>query len=84
MAEFISSLISERVIAGMQAARSGDKHLGWSRFPARPVEEIEMLAPSAELSIRKICETIDGRASRGHVGEIVKQARLQDQTSTRP
>ncbi len=63
MAELESSLISERVTAGMQAARSRGKHLGRPRLPMPLVNEIEVLAASTDLSIR------------GRVGEIVKRVR---------
>ncbi|MES0139622.1 recombinase family protein [Mesorhizobium sp. M0016] len=75
MAELESSLISERVTAGMQAARSRGKHLGRPSLPILLVEEIEVLAGSTDLSIRKIQEKIGGKASRGRVGEIVKRVR---------
>jgi DNA invertase Pin-like site-specific DNA recombinase len=75
MAELESSLISERVTAGMQAARSRGKHLGRPSLPILLVEEIEGLAASTDLSIRKIQEKIGGKASRGLVGEIVKRVR---------
>ncbi len=78
MAELESSLISERVTAGMQAARSRGKHLGRPRLPMPLVDEIEVLAASTDLSIRKIHEKIDGRASRGRVGEIVKRVRASN------
>ncbi|MCY1740949.1 recombinase family protein [Ensifer sp. SL37] len=84
MAELESSLISERVTAGMQAARSRGKHLGRPKLSSHLVEEIKTLATSTDLSVRKIQETIDGRASRGRVGEIVRQARLHNQNSMRP
>nr|WP_153530145.1 recombinase family protein [Sinorhizobium meliloti] len=84
MAELESSLISERVTAGMQAARSRGKHLGRPRLSSRLVEEIETLATSTVLSIRKIQEAVDGRASRGRIGEIVRQARSHNQSGTRP
>ncbi|HBF32840.1 recombinase family protein [Rhizobium sp.] len=75
MAELESSLISERVTAGMQAARSRGKHLGRPRLPMPLVGEIEVLAASTDLSVRKIQEKIDGKASRDRVGEIVKRVR---------
>ncbi len=78
MAELESSLISERVTAGMKAAAARGKHLGRPRLSSRLVEEIETLATSTDLSIRKIQEAVEGRASRGRVGEIVKQARSRN------
>ena len=75
MAELESSLISERVTAGMKAAAARGKQLG--RPPLAPglVEEIRMLAASTKLSIREIHKKIGRKASRGRVGEIIKQIR---------
>lgn len=78
MAELESSLISERVTAGMKAAAARGKQLGRPKLPARLVREIKTLAVSTDLSIRKIQEAVEGRASRGRVGEIVKQARSRN------
>jgi DNA invertase Pin-like site-specific DNA recombinase len=75
MAELESSLISERVTAGMRAAQTRGRHLGRPATPARIVSEIEALAISTELSIRQIQKEISGRASRSIVGEITKRAR---------
>ena len=75
MAELESSLISERVTAGMKAAESRGRHLGRPGTPQRIVSEIEALATSTDLSIRAIQKKIAGRASRGIVGEITKRAR---------
>jgi DNA invertase Pin-like site-specific DNA recombinase len=76
MAELESSLISERVTAGMKAAEARGKHLG--RPPTAPhvVSAIVELATSTELSIRQIQAKIAGRASRTIVGEITKRARV--------
>lgn len=75
MAELESSLISERVTAGMRAAQARGRHLGRPTTPQRVVREIEALARSTDLSIRQIQKKIAGRASRGIVGEITKRAR---------
>ena len=75
MAELESSLISERVTAGMRAAEARGRHLGRPGTPQRVVNEIEVLATSTDLSIRAIQSKIAGRASRGIVGEITKRAR---------
>ncbi len=75
MAELESSLISERVNAGMRAAETRGKHLGRPGIPRRVITEIETLATSTDLSIRQIQRKIAGRASRGIVGEITKRAR---------
>jgi DNA invertase Pin-like site-specific DNA recombinase len=75
MAELESSLISERVTAGMRAAEARGKHLGRPGLPKRVVSEIEALATSTDLSVRQIQSKIAGLASRGIVGEITKRAR---------
>jgi len=75
MAELESSLISERVTAGMRAAETRGKHLGRPPTAKRIIGEIEALATSTGLSIREIQNKIAGRASRGIVGEITKRAR---------
>ena len=75
MAELASSLISERMTAGMRAAQVRDRHLGRPGTPQRIVSEIEVLATSTDLSVRAIQRKVAGRASRGIVGEITKRAR---------
>jgi DNA invertase Pin-like site-specific DNA recombinase len=75
MAELESSLISERVTAGMRTAETRGKHLGRPPTSPRIVSEIEALARSTDLSIRQIQRKIAGRASRGIVGEITKRVR---------
>jgi DNA invertase Pin-like site-specific DNA recombinase len=75
MAELESSLISERVTAGMKAAEARGRHLGRPSVPARIVSEIEALAASSKLSVRQIQREIAGKASRGVVGEITKRIR---------
>jgi DNA invertase Pin-like site-specific DNA recombinase len=54
MAELESSLISERVKAGMEAARARGKQLGRPTIPARFVTRIEELASTTDMSIRPI------------------------------
>jgi DNA invertase Pin-like site-specific DNA recombinase len=75
MAELESSLISERVTAGMKAAEARGRHLGRPPVAAHTVNEIEALAASTDLSIRQIQKEIAGKASRGVVGEITKRIR---------
>ena len=75
MAELESSLISERVTAGMKAAEARGKHLGRPPLSPRTVSEIEVLAASTDLSVRQIQRKIAGKASRGVVGEIAKRVR---------
>ncbi len=75
MAELESSLISERVTAGMKAAATRGRHMGRPSIPQPVVAEIERLATSTDLSIRKIQEKIGGKASRGTVGEITRKVR---------
>lgn len=75
MAELESSLISERVSAGMRAAETRGKHLGRPAIPKRVISEIQALAMSTDLSIRQIHDKIAGQVSRGIVGEITKRVR---------
>ena len=77
MAELESSLISERVTAGMRAAQARGRHLGRPATPPRVIGEIEALATSTDLSVRQIHEEIAGRASRSIVGEITKRIRAR-------
>jgi DNA invertase Pin-like site-specific DNA recombinase len=78
MAELESSLISERVTAGIRAAEARGKHLGRPPTPQHIASEIVALATSTDLSIRQIQATIAGRASRSMVGEITKRARVTE------
>ena len=75
MAELESSLISERVTAGMKAAEARGRHLGRLPIGASIVSEIEALASATDLSIRQIQKKIAGKVSRGVVGEITKRVR---------
>jgi DNA invertase Pin-like site-specific DNA recombinase len=75
MAELESSLISERVTAGMRAAESRGKHLGRPAIPQQVIREIQDLAMTTDLTIRQIQSRISGRASRGLVGEVTKRTR---------
>jgi DNA invertase Pin-like site-specific DNA recombinase len=75
MAELESSLIGERVAAGMQAAKQRGKSLGRPSTPESLVKEIERLAKTTQLSVRQIHQKIGQKASRGVVGEITKSAR---------
>jgi DNA invertase Pin-like site-specific DNA recombinase len=77
MAELESALISERVKAGMAAARARGKSLGRPATPAALVARIEALAATTPLSIRQIHAVLAGRVSRSVVGTIVKRVRAQ-------
>lgn len=77
MAELESALISERVKAGMAAARARGKRLGRPTTPAPLVLEIEALAATTSLSIRQIHAVCAGRVSRSVVGTIVKRVRTR-------
>jgi DNA invertase Pin-like site-specific DNA recombinase len=79
MAELESSLISERVKAGMAAAKIRGKHLGRPATPQRFVERVEELAVSTDMSIRQIHQALNGRVGRSVVGAIVKRVRDQQQ-----
>jgi DNA invertase Pin-like site-specific DNA recombinase len=75
MAELESSLISERVSAGIKAARARGKHLGRPRTPTTVVAKIEELARTTDLSVRDIHRSIGAKTGRGVVGDIVKRIR---------
>lgn len=75
MAELESSLISERVKAGMAAAKSRGKTLGRPKTPKRLVKKIESLAQTTDLSINKIRAEVGNEVSRAVVGQIVKKVR---------
>lgn len=75
MAELESSLISERVIAGMKAAKSRGKQIGRPPVVPHIIAEIERLAAETDLSVRQIEKKIQGKASRGIIGEITKLIR---------
>ena len=77
MAELESSLISERVKAGMAAAKSRGKKIGRPETPPYLITQIEELAATTDLSINKIRTKINERASRAVVGQIVKRVRDQ-------
>lgn len=80
MAELESSLISERVRAGMEAAKEDGKHVGRPPTPDAAIQEIERLARETDLSIRKIkaqlsAGPLSADVSRGVVGRVVKEIR---------
>jgi DNA invertase Pin-like site-specific DNA recombinase len=75
MAELESSLISERVRAGMEAAKDDGKHVGRPPTSDAAVQEIERLARETDLSIRKIKKALSADVSRGVVGRVVKEVR---------
>jgi len=77
MAELESSLISERVKAGMAAAKSRGKKIGRPETPPYLVTQIKELAANTDLSINKIRAKIKEKASRAVVGQIVKRVRDQ-------
>ena len=82
MAELESSLISERVKAGMAAARARGKQLGRPGTPAQLVSRIEALAGTTGMSVRQIQEAIAGQVSRSVVGGIVKRVQAQSHISS--
>src|SRR5215467_1932411 len=79
MAELESALISERVKAGMEAARVRGKRLGRPTTPARFVTRIAEHAGTTDMSIRQIQDALQGNVSKSVVGEIVKRVREQSQ-----
>ena len=81
MAELEYSLISERVKAGMAAAKARGKKLGRPKTPDDLVRKITDLAEKTDLSINKIRERISGKVSRAVVGQIVKSVRDRHKTA---
>ena len=77
MAELESALISERVKAGMAAARARGKRLGRPATSAPLVARIEAFAATTSLSIRQIHTALARCVSRSVVGAIVKRVRAQ-------
>tara|TARA_B100000497_G_C7654008_1_gene393609 strand:+ start:328 stop:933 length:606 start_codon:yes stop_codon:yes gene_type:complete len=75
MAELESSLISERVKAGMASAKTRGKKLGRPKTPIYLRKKIEELARNTDLSIDKIRTETQNKVSRATVGQIVKQIR---------
>ncbi|MCL4121356.1 UNVERIFIED_CONTAM: hypothetical protein GTU68_013048 [Idotea baltica] len=75
MAELESSLISERVKAGMASAKARGKKLGRPQTPRHLIKEIQHLAATTDLSINKIRAQIKHKVSRAAVGQIVKKVR---------
>jgi DNA invertase Pin-like site-specific DNA recombinase len=75
MAELESALISERVKAGMEAAKARGKHLGRPATPPHLVARVENLAQTTEMSIRQITDALPGKVSRSVVGHIVQRIR---------
>ena len=73
LAELESSLISERVTAGIKAAEARGRHLGRPPIAARVIE-IEGLAASASAKFRG---RSPAKASRRVVGEITKRVRAR-------
>ena len=82
MAELESSLISERVKAGMAAARARGKPLGRPATSTPLVSRIEALAGTTGLSVRQIQEALAGQVSRSVVGAIVKRVRAPSHPSS--
>ncbi len=75
MAELESSLISERVTAGMKAAKAKGKYISRPRSPQRTVARIETLARTAEMSVRHIHREIGEEVGRSMIGNIVREIR---------
>jgi len=75
MAELESSLISERVKAGMASAKLRGKKLGRPKVPKHLANKIEDLATDTDLSINKIRTKIKNKVSRAAIGQIVKKVR---------
>lgn len=75
--KFESSLISERVKAGMAAAKSRGKRLGRPKTSPYLVAQIEHLAKNTDLSINRIRAKTGNKVSRAAIRQIVKRIRDQ-------
>lgn len=75
MAELESSLISERVKAGMAAAKARGKSLGRPKVDSMTITRIEDLASNTSLSINQIKDNLKLEISRAAIGQIVKRIR---------
>ncbi|MEM6803734.1 MAG: recombinase family protein [Bacteroidota bacterium] len=75
MAELESSLISERVKAGMAAAKVRGKSLGRPKIDPTTIHTIEELAANTRLSINQIKDKLNLEISRAAIGQIVKRVR---------
>ena len=67
MAELESSLISERVKAGMAAAKNRGKKIGRPRTPSYLVNQIEKLAKTTHLSARQKITSQNWRSDLGWI-----------------
>ena len=68
MAELESSLISERVTAGVKAVKARGKHLGRPRTPATVWGRVEELVRTTDLSVRGIHRRTGAKIGCGVVG----------------
>jgi hypothetical protein len=95
MAELESSLISERVTAGMRAAETRGKHLGRPAIPKRVISEIQALATSTDLSIREIHAFCGTKGTKGEAtrfgrrdfvfkGSMMRRKLVSARVSSRP
>lgn len=75
MAELESSLVSERVKAGMAAAKSRGKTLGRPKIQKGVADKIEHLAKTTNLSINQIRKQTGNAVSRASVAQLVKSVR---------
>ena len=75
MAELESDLISERVKAGMAAARARGKHVGRPGIDEGLQEEIKEKALDRELSANAIARMYKGRVGATKVRELVREVR---------
>ena len=77
MAELESALIAERVQAGMAAAKARGRHVGRPPTNGAVVVQIDHLARTTDLSVRKIHAALaeETNVSRSVVGRVVKGAR---------
>lgn len=75
MAELESDLISERVKAGMAAAKARGKHVGWPGVDKDLQQEIREKALDRQLSAHAIARMYKGRVRATKVRELVREVR---------
>lgn len=77
ISELESDLISERVKAGMKAAKARGKVIGRPKTSNHIIRKVQKMAVETDLSISQIKNSIAQNVSRAVVGRIVKNARNQ-------
>ncbi|MEN7550079.1 recombinase family protein [Rapidithrix thailandica] len=75
MAELEGDLITERIKAGMEAAKARGKPIGRPKTPEHIIKKVQKLAAETDLSINQIKKKIAQNVSRAVIGKIVQKTR---------